>query len=260
MGISNGALISIHALALIVILGITIVPSVNASEETRIILTIVGDPVIDLDTTDRLIRASVLIENYNPTDGAYYMQAIQSSTGKILKETEIFVKDRDNDMWGTEIAGILDESLISKNGKPVLGNYQLKVYTEFGSNSASVTFSIIKSSEQKHVTPAPVNEESKVLDTEEETTIDVPESETETETEKETEEVAETENEMVVETENVSEKEKIVAEQVPSNGESNEEIPGWIKNIALWYGQGNVTEDEFINAIKFLINQGIIEV
>ncbi len=260
MGISNGALISIHALALIVILGITIVPSVNASEETRIILTIVGDPVIDLDTTDRLIRASVLVENYNPTDGAYYMQAIQSSTGKILKETEIFVKDRDNDMWGTEIAGIMDENLISKNGKPVLGNYQLKVYTEFGSNSASVTFSIIKSSEQKQVTPAPVNEESKVLDTEEETTIDVPESETETETEKEIEEVAETENEMVVETENVSEKEKIVAEQVPSNGESNEEIPGWIKNIALWYGQGNVTEDEFINAIKFLINQGILEV
>ena len=258
MGISNGALISIHALALIVILGITIVPSVNASEETRIILTIVGDPVIDLDTTDRLIRASVLIENYNPTDGAYYMQVIQSGTGKILKETEIFVKDRDNDMWGTEIAGILDESLISKNGKPVLGNYQLKVYTEFGSYSASVTFSIIKSSEQKHVTPAPVNEEPKVLDTEEETTIDVPVSETETE--KETEEVAETENEMVVETENVSEKEKIVAEQVPSNGESNAEIPGWIKNIALWYGQGNVTEDEFINAIKFLINQGIIEV
>ncbi len=258
MGISNGALISIHALALIVILGITIVPSVNASEETRIILTLVGDPVIDLDTTDRLIRASVLIENYNPSDGAYYMQVIQSSTGKILKETEIFVKDRDNDMWGTEIAGILDESLISKNGKPVLGNYQLKVYTEFGSNSASVTFSIIKSSEQKHVTPAPVTEEPKVLDTEEETTIDVPVSETETE--KETEEVAETENEMVVETENVSEKEKIVAEQVPSNGESNAEIPGWIKNIALWYGQGNVTEDEFINAIKFLINQGIIEV
>jgi len=248
LGISNGALISIHALALIVILGITIVPSVNASEETRIILTIVGDPVIDLDTTDRLIRASVLVENFNPTDGAYYMQVIQSSTSKILKETEIFVKDRDNDMWGTEIAGILDENIISKNGKPVLGNYQLKVYTEFGSNSASVTFSIIKSSESKPPPSTTVQKSSELV--EDETTSTETETEIETETETETE----------IESETESEQDTIVEPQITSNGVVPSIIPDWIKNIALWYGQGNVTEDEFINAIKFLINQGIIEV
>ena len=37
-----------------------------------------------------------------------------------------------------------------------------------------------------------------------------------------------------------------------------ESIPEWVKNNALWYGQGIVSEDEFLNAIKFLIENDII--
>jgi len=36
-------------------------------------------------------------------------------------------------------------------------------------------------------------------------------------------------------------------------------IPGWIKNNALWYGEGAISETEFINAIKFLIEEGILQ-
>lgn len=36
-------------------------------------------------------------------------------------------------------------------------------------------------------------------------------------------------------------------------------IPDWVKNIALWYGQGTVSEDDFINAIQFLADKGIIK-
>jgi hypothetical protein len=35
-------------------------------------------------------------------------------------------------------------------------------------------------------------------------------------------------------------------------------LPEWIQNTALWYGQGNVSEQEFINAIEYLINNKII--
>lgn len=35
-------------------------------------------------------------------------------------------------------------------------------------------------------------------------------------------------------------------------------IPEWIKNTALWYGQGNISETEFLNAIKFLIENDVI--
>ena len=38
-----------------------------------------------------------------------------------------------------------------------------------------------------------------------------------------------------------------------------ESVPEWVKNNALWYGQGIISESEFLDAIKFLIeNEGII--
>ena len=37
-----------------------------------------------------------------------------------------------------------------------------------------------------------------------------------------------------------------------------ESVPEWVKNNALWYGQGDISESEFLNAIKFLIDTGVI--
>ena len=37
-----------------------------------------------------------------------------------------------------------------------------------------------------------------------------------------------------------------------------EYIPEWVKNNALWYGQGNISETEFLNAIKFLIENEVL--
>ena len=40
---------------------------------------------------------------------------------------------------------------------------------------------------------------------------------------------------------------------------SAESVPEWVKSNALWYGQGIVSESEFLNAIKFLIENDIID-
>jgi plastocyanin len=40
---------------------------------------------------------------------------------------------------------------------------------------------------------------------------------------------------------------------------SAESLPLWIKNTALWYGEGSISEDEFLNAIKFLIENDLID-
>ena len=37
-------------------------------------------------------------------------------------------------------------------------------------------------------------------------------------------------------------------------------IPIWIKNTALFWGQGQISDSEFINALQWLINQGILHV
>jgi len=44
-----------------------------------------------------------------------------------------------------------------------------------------------------------------------------------------------------------------------TNFVSAESIPEWIKNNALWYGQGNISETEFLNMIKFLLESEVIK-
>ena len=41
--------------------------------------------------------------------------------------------------------------------------------------------------------------------------------------------------------------------------EEIQKIPDWVKNIFTWYSQDQISEDEVLNAIKFLINQGITD-
>ena len=40
---------------------------------------------------------------------------------------------------------------------------------------------------------------------------------------------------------------------------SKEKIPQWVREIFVWYGQDKISEGELLNAIKFLIQQGIIK-
>lgn len=37
-----------------------------------------------------------------------------------------------------------------------------------------------------------------------------------------------------------------------------ENVPSWVKNTAKWYGEGKISETEFLNAIRYLINNGIL--
>ena len=37
-------------------------------------------------------------------------------------------------------------------------------------------------------------------------------------------------------------------------------IPSWIRNVALWWGEGKITDSEFLSAIKYLIDNEILMV
>ncbi len=43
-----------------------------------------------------------------------------------------------------------------------------------------------------------------------------------------------------------------------TNFANAESVPEWVKNTALWYGEGIVSEGEFLNMIKFLIENKVI--
>ena len=49
---------------------------------------------------------------------------------------------------------------------------------------------------------------------------------------------------------NIAEKTEIISK----------DIPVWVKNIALWWSTGEVTDDEYIQSIEYLVSQGIITI
>ncbi len=44
------------------------------------------------------------------------------------------------------------------------------------------------------------------------------------------------------------------------NFASAQTVPEWVKNTALWYGEGVVSEQEFLNMVKFLIENKVITI
>jgi plastocyanin len=50
----------------------------------------------------------------------------------------------------------------------------------------------------------------------------------------------------------------ILIVSVSTTAANAETIPEWVKNNALWYGQGIISETEFLNAIKFLIENDVL--
>ena len=41
--------------------------------------------------------------------------------------------------------------------------------------------------------------------------------------------------------------------------ESVENVPPWVRNVFIWYAEDRISEPELLEAIKFLVNQGIID-
>ena len=42
--------------------------------------------------------------------------------------------------------------------------------------------------------------------------------------------------------------------------QSDQQVPAWIKNTAGWWADDKISETEFVNAIQYLINKGIIQI
>jgi len=102
----------------------------------KVSLNIVGDNVLQINQTNPLIRADVVVEKFDPQNGGYFMQVIDQSTGEILKNSQIFLQDRQDKVWATQIAYI--------SSVETIGEYEIKVYSEFGAADASVFFSVVE--------------------------------------------------------------------------------------------------------------------
>ncbi|MEK0382267.1 MAG: hypothetical protein QQN48_04420, partial [Nitrosopumilus sp.] len=68
--------------------------------ETIIDVSIVGDSIINLDSTNTLLRVYVDITNFDPSDGYYFLRIIQSATNTIISEDNIIIREKSNGKAG----------------------------------------------------------------------------------------------------------------------------------------------------------------
>ena len=130
-----------------------------ASNQPQISLTNVGNSEIDLawEEKDKMVRIWTEFSNFNPNDGSFAMQIIQSETGKVVSESTINVMTNSensaisfntfvlyavnledicqNDQFDAEITS-LEECI------PLTGQYEMLISTNDGAESQSAPFTI----------------------------------------------------------------------------------------------------------------------
>jgi len=226
----------IYSLSLFIVLSTTTLLVAYGDETSEIKVTPTGEPVIDLDSSNRLFRANIEVMNYDPSDGYYFMEVTQLHTQKIVSSGEVFVRNLSNGHWGTKVAYLLNEYELGKDGKEITGEYEIQIKSEFGTAVGKTNFSVIKSSESE-LEPdieGVVEEESSSYKNEEQSVLPTLVSE----------------SEKGVETSQELESNFITDDQL--------KIPEWVRNVFIWYAEDNISESELLAVIQVLIQQGII--
>jgi hypothetical protein len=263
---------------------------IYADEELPIItINFTSGNIIDLDESPQMIRAEVLIHNYNPQDGYTYMEITRESDGEIIKNTEVMPKaiaGVEDNLFQVQILHYLEPG---GNVTQMMGDYVLRIYSEHGISESDLKFSVIKSSMPVIVTQNEVDES----ETPEELLVS-DESETPEEYYDDLEDQLEnfcnlTDDEQfdffsenpdmidfdeelttICEIEDESEREDTLVDSIDAiilelrddvedNVESNK-IPSWVHDIFVWYADETISENELLSALEYLIAQGIINV
>ena len=195
---------------------------VYGDEELPIItINFVSGNEIDLDVGPQMIRATVQIQNYDPQDGYHFMQVIRLSDGEIIKNEEISPRviggGVDDNLWQVEVLHYLEPGVNEEN---LIGDYGLRIYSEYGPSEAVSTFSIIKSSMPITIIPNTVEE--------------------------------------LVTSNSTSDVEDIEELEIENSVQPESKIPSWVHDIFVWYADEIISENELLTALEYLITQEII--
>lgn len=197
----------------------------NWEDESKITVSIIGSSIIDLDSSNRLIRAYVDIVNFDPSDGRYIMKIIQPTSEKIISEKEIVIREKSNGEAGSDVAYMINTDEITSNGTAVLGDYMIEILSDKGSAIGGTIFSVIDSTKPSIISNSNESHLSGFTEDNDE-----------------------------------SNESEVLDEQIESDNviENIQQIPDWVKNIFILYANGDITEKELLSALTFLIDQEII--
>ena len=269
---------------------------VYGAEELPIItLNFTSGNIIDLDKSPQMIRAEIQIQNYNPQDGYTFMQVTRISDGEIVKESEIFPKVIGGVIDNTFEVKILHYIEPGQNDEILIGDYVLRIYSEYGSSEDILTFSIIRSSMSVTVTQNTVEEsitsdESEIpeelVTLDESATLDEYYDDLEEQLENfcsmtdekqldffsENPDMIKFDEELVsiCEMEDEYEREDTLDDSIDAiilelrddveDSVESPKIPSWVHDIFVWYADETISENDLLAALEYLISQGTINV
>ena len=232
---------SIDFLPIFFLLPLFIIPLASGFENTEIIVSLLGKSVINLDDSDRLVRAYVEVINFDPSDGLYNMKIIHSSTGEVISEQDILVREKGNDKAGVDVAYLLNDDDLFSNGTAIIGDYEILVSPPSGTPYGKTKFSIIKPSNANSSLNPDVSKNNATL---------IEENDFDTNSEQLTE------SDLL----DSNPHEESLALQTDPKNDQDVRIPEWIRTIFILYAEGKISDTELLNAIEFLIGQEIIRV
>lgn len=134
----------------------------HASSQTQISLASFGNTDIDLawSDQDRIIKSWTSFSNFNPSDGSFTMQIVQSETGKVVADSTIQLITQSKSSaidFNSFVMYMVSAEDICQNEKfdaetsawqecnPLTGQYEMHVSTNDGLVVESTTFTIVDS-------------------------------------------------------------------------------------------------------------------
>ena len=97
---------------------------------------------VDLDSSDGLFRANLIYEGFQPQMGRVMLE-VYSPAGDKIKESELQLRQRGNGVYETDFIQHFDKNEFNENS---LGQYIMRVSTDYGTLAKQVPFNISKSS------------------------------------------------------------------------------------------------------------------
>ena len=203
-------------------------------ETTQVMINFITEPIIEYDSSDRLVRANVEISNYDPRDGYHFMRVTKIDTEEILRDTEIMPKYKGNEIWGVQIAYLIPDQIEKDE---IVGDYRIEVYSEFGAAMSTTIFSVVDSSANDNLTLEQSNELVPLVT-----------------------ESSELETETIVSQESENESLPVKELETQTSIPSESTLPSWVRDIFVWYAEDTISESELIRSIEFLVNEGYIQI
>ena len=127
----------------VILLQVSSIHAVSDDEELSLItIDFVTGDVIDLNDLPQVIRADVKIEDYDASHGYYYMQIIRISDREVLKESLIYPKVIEDNLYGVQISHYVEPDV----DEDLIGDYVLRIYSDEGPSEGYMRFYIVKPS------------------------------------------------------------------------------------------------------------------